>query len=224
MKLEFSPHPGCWERHLQRQHDNLLFAKTAEAIDQHKVDHAQQQDEDERQTFMTAFKVLLLSFGDLKAQEESQRILDLQADIDTLYADCASLGGDFHAEKAGLRKLSELIVKSILSSTDHDEETLQNLDTEHKARKMHFALLEHSLIAHILRQNSPIEQNQLVATLLSEDDSSLRAAMSLFNMEQQQTLCQIAGDLLDGLQGQGLPVDEFSSRLQIMQQPTTQPM
>lgn len=222
MQLYFSEAPGAWERHLQRQHNNPLFAH-CEAVTQTAVNDAQRKDEGERVAFATSFNDLLEKAVALQPQEESDVILKLKSDIDKLYEDCAGLGGDFAAQKEGLKKLNELIMQAIWKSADHNEQAQSELEKETVARKMHFALLEYPLIAHLLRPESPISQMDLVPTLLTEEENSVRAAMSMFDREHQQVLCDGARTLLNALRQQGEALPDAWARLRMMEQPLTQP-
>ncbi len=223
MSLKFSTQPGCWERQLQRQYNNPLFIETAPLINQRQVDVAQHKDQEARQQFIERFHALLEEFTQLKPQADSEKIFDLQSRIDQLYSECAGNGGDFREEKAGLKKLSALIYQAILNSGQHEANVLEELEQAEMARQMHFTLLENAVIAHLLREDSPIGQNELVPTLLSEDEPSLRAAMSLFDMQQQQILCDIAKQLLTRLQSQNLIDEDVWQRLSIMEQPLVHP-
>ena len=223
MSLQFSHQPGCWERHLQRQYNNPLFIEISPIITQHQIEIAQQKDQNDRHQFIKNFHQLLEDFTQLKAQEESEQIFELQGRVDKLYSECAVNGNYFQQEKQGLKKLSSLIYQAILNSGQHKAKVLEELEQAEIARKRHFTLLENSVIAHLLREDSPIAQNELVPTLLSEDKTSLQAAMSLFDPEQQQTLYNIAKILLERLQSQNLITDEIWQRLAIMWQALSTP-
>jgi hypothetical protein len=58
-----------------------------------------------------------------------------------------------------------------------------------------------------------------VPTLLTEEEAPLRAAMRLFDQQQQQFLCQEARKLLTQLQIKGHSLPEAWLRLSAMEQP-----
>jgi len=62
-----------------------------------------------------------------------------------------------------------------------------------------------------------------VPTLLSEEEVSLRAAMSLFSPEQQQILCDAAKKLLTSLKNNGYDLPVAWMRLRVMEQPLYRP-
>jgi hypothetical protein len=222
MKLQFSDHPGCWERHLQRQYDNPLFPHRL--ITQREVDLAQRKDEEERQTFRQNFFALLQEVATLQAEVKAETVLKLKKRVDSLYECCAGLGGNFTVEKQGLRKLSELIIQTLLASgVEQNPQAMSELEAEMAEQKLHFTLLEYPFIAHLLHPYSPITEQDIIPSLLSEEENSLRAAMSLFNIEQQQVLCHEARNLLIRLQSEGHLLPTAWLRLAAMEQPLYRP-
>ncbi|WP_353570847.1 hypothetical protein [Candidatus Albibeggiatoa sp. nov. BB20] len=219
MIVRFSEHPGCWERHLQRQYKNPLFAHLEYDISQMDVEDAQRRDEKERQIFQTDFQHLLEEVANLQSQVEAEIVLKLKDRIDALYEQCAGLGGDFSQAKKGLRNLNELIMQAILSSGVESDDLLERLDHEKAARQMHFSLLEYPFIAHLLHPNSPIGETDIVPSLLTEGDASLRAAMSLFETKQQKILCEEGRNLLTRLKELGYDLPTAWMRLASMEQP-----
>ncbi len=218
-RLSFSAHPGCWERYLQRKCLNPALFPEAEELCQADVDEAQRQDDSERQQFTVDFNQLLERVVHLQSKEESEVILELKARIDRLYEQCSGLGGDYMAEKAGLKKLNGLIMNAIRSTATLDEHAMQELAKETQARDTHFHLLEHALIAHLLRPDTPIAKEDIVPTLLSEEEGTLRAAMSIFDEEHRQLLREMATQFIEEREAQGADMLMPKIRLAIMSQP-----
>lgn len=215
MALQFSDHPGCWERHLQRQYKNPLFSHKSEPVTEEAIQIAQQKDKEEYFTFQKAFYELIREVAELESQVEVSFILKIKDEIDVLYEQCAGLGGDFSAEKKSLRKLSQLVTQSLVKS----DTNTYDIEQEKEARELHFSLLEHPFIAHLLRPQSPIAEDDIVPTLLSEEESAIQAAMSLFNTEQQQILCYEARNLLSRLKQEGYVLSIAWTRLMVMERP-----
>ena len=224
MELQFSTYPGCWERHLQRRYNNPLFLhRIGQFITQEDIELARRKDEEERRVFQKAFEELLQEVSTLQAQVEAKIVLHLKGKIDSLYEQCAGLGGNFTAQKQGLRQLYNLIMQAIWASGITDPQTILELEKEVADHRMHLTLLEHPLVAHLLHPKSPILEEDIVPTLLTEDEVSLRAAMSLFNPQQQQILCTEARKLLVQLKTKGYPLPTAWMRLDVMEQPLYRP-
>jgi len=218
--LYFSASPGCWERYLQRKYQNpALFPDADDALAQAEVNEAQRQDEGERITFTQDFNELLAKVSHLKPQEDSEIILELKDRIDRLYEQCSGLGGDYMAEKAGLRKLNGLIMHAIRSTAKLDEHAMAELEKESQARETHFHLLEYPLIAHLLRPDTPISKEEIVPTLLCEEEGALRAAMSIFDEEHRQLLREMAQQFIEEREADGADMTVPKIRLALMKQP-----
>ncbi len=217
-ELYFSAKPGCWERHLQRKYQYPALFPEAEHLSQTAVNAAQRQDEGERIAFTQDFNELLEKVIHLKAQEDSEVILELKDRIDRLYEHCSGLGGDYMAEKAGLKKLNGLIMNAIRSTATLDEQAMAELDKESQARDTHFHLLEYPLIAHLLRPDTPVTQEEIVPTLLCEEEGALRAAMSIFDAEHQQLLRDMAQQFIAERAVEGADMKLAKIRLAMMEQ------
>ncbi len=217
MVLSFSKRPGCWERQLQRKCNNPLFLHQGRNITQHQVDEAKRKDQNENVLFQHNFHKLLSEVAALKAEVDVEVILALKSRIDRLYEECASLGGDFSEEKEGLRKLNELIMQAIWASGGmKDTKAREAFEKEIEIRALHFTLLEYQLVAHIVRPKSPIAEEEMAATLLSEEEMPLLAAMAFFSREQQENLCQQASRLLNQLKNTGHELSETWKKLEAM--------
>ncbi len=217
MNLHFSPLPGCFERQLQRQYRNPLFIHCATPVTQLDIEEARRQDEQERQAFYQTFQTVLQQITTLAARVEAEVILKLKTQIDSLYEQCAGLGGgDYPTEKQALRQLNQLIMQAILDSGIQSPQLRADLEREEVARQMHFDRLEYPFIAHLLHPQSPITKDNLIPTLLSEEEAPLRVAMGLFDPQQQQLLYQEANRLLSQLEQEGHSLPAVWERLTCM--------
>lgn len=197
MSLIFSSRPGARERHLKRQYKNPLFAAELQEFDEQRVSGARYMDEKEQDEFLQVFHVLLEKVAELKPNEGSEIMLELKSQLDQSYEQCSGLMGQHQSEKEAIIKLLSVIMASIWQGAEGDLEAEQNLKEEELARNTHFQLLQFPLIADLLRPRSPIAQDQLVATLLSESENAIAAAFQLFDKEHQQLIYQQGQQLLE---------------------------
>lgn len=217
MSLRFSAHPGCWERQLQRKYQNAVFPVEQQNITQVEVDAAQVRDQQEREAFAENFRGLLDEVAGLDKRVDTSVIFQLKTRVDALYDECSSLGGDYGEAKNALRQLNELIMQTIWDSGEHDTQAKEALKKEAQTRHDHMALLEEPFIAHLLRPESPIAQDELIPTLLAESEQAVQAAMRLFDHEHQRILCTEAEKLLQLRQAEGAQVAQAQQRLALMQ-------
>lgn len=218
MSLTFLPLPGARERHLQRQYNNPLFKVELREFDEQRLSGARYMDDKEAAEFTETFHRLLAEVAELKPNEGSEKMLDLKSRLDQSYEQCSGLSGKRDNEKLAISKLVNVIMSSVSKGAEGDAEALQNLQEEELARTSHFQLLAFPLVADLLRPRSPIAQDQLVPTLLSESEDALNAAFQLFDKEHQQLIVQQAQQLLEDSQLGQEQVPEAWQRLQQMMQ------
>ncbi len=194
MNLFFSDRPGANERHLRRKVNNPLFGDVA--ISQEDVQRARDIDEREHQAFMQDFYALAQDASTLDASVDAEVLIALKQRLEACYEQSCSLMGAMGEIQQGLSQLIDSIMQSLLHASRSDEHAHRKLLDEQAARKLHFELLQHTLIADLLRQDSPITSDELVPTLLSASEEAVKAAIGLFNPEQLAILCQHAEAML----------------------------
>ena len=197
--LRFSQYPGAYERHLLRRAGNPLFPSARRQVIQMEVHQAQRRDSEDVAAFLSQFQSLMERAVALKPQEDSEVVLKLKEDLDKAYERCCGLAGDQSKVKDALKKLLQLVMQAVWRGAEADPAAQSNLREEEIARATHFQLLEHALIADLLRSDSPIDPEELAATLLSETDSVFAAALNLFDADQLALLASSAQTLVDNL-------------------------
>jgi len=132
----------------------------------------------------------------LRPNEESEILLDLKARLDQAYTLLASLGGDTAPYKQGLHRLTATLMAAVQRAAAGDLLAGEELAQEQMARRQHYHLLEYPLVADLMRPDSPVKGEELVATLLSAPRDELDAALWLFAQEELEPLCREARALL----------------------------
>lgn len=213
---QFLDSPGCYERHLQRRYNSPLFSSHASTPDEEELFFARKQDEGDEQRFQQSFHGLLNEMVELPEREDTDVILKQKSRIDELYTLCASLGGDHSREKQALNKLNDVLMAAIRSAAGNDPQAIEELAREQAAREIHLNLLEYPLVADLLRNDSPVAEDELVATLLSEETEVLSMIMTLFDQEQRLELQQLSTELLDELQLDEADQQRYQERISAM--------
>jgi hypothetical protein len=131
----------------------------------------------------------------LGPHEQSDIILDLKARLDKAYETACRLADDQTPNKEAIHKLVAVIMRAVWKGAGNDNLAQQELEQEEVARKSHFELLEHPLVADLLDPDSLIQKQELLPSLLSADRASFEAAVTLFDPAQLAALCE-EGDAL----------------------------
>ncbi|MCU7836020.1 MAG: hypothetical protein KZQ83_12330 [gamma proteobacterium symbiont of Taylorina sp.] len=217
MTHTFSPHPGIRERHLQRQYKNPLFPLQQQNFSAQRLSGAHFMDNREQQDFVISFQNLVEDVANLKANEGSEKMLQLKSQLDQCYEQCCSLAGEHAAEKQAITQLVGMIINAIWQSASGDAEAEANLKEEELARTTHYQLLQFPLVVDLLIPESPITEKDLVPSLLSESEEALKAAFYLFDEQQQGSLCLQAVELLEQKLHEKQDLTEAWKRLELMQ-------
>ena len=195
-----SENPGAFERHLIRRYNNPLFEDRQTKINSDTLMEAQKKDHDILQQFMVDVKETMTKAIAFKPNEDSEIILELKDKLDKLYATATSVADDQTCIRESIKKLLGVIMQSVRKGAGNDAHALQELEQEEGARDANFRFLESQLVADILDPDSPIENDDLIPTLLSiEDKDELALATQLFDLEQTSFLLAEGEKLLNKL-------------------------
>jgi len=198
-----SENPGAHERHLIRRHQNPLFEARKTDVNSDSLMVAQKEDHELLQKFMLDFRDVITQATSLKPNEDSEIILEVKDKLDKLYAASVTVADDQSRVKESIKKLLGVIMKSVRSGAGDDAHALQELDQEEMAREANMAFLESKLVADILDPDSPIEDKDLVPTLLSADKDDLALAVQLFDLDQLNYILSEGESLLNKIESQG---------------------
>lgn len=212
-----SENPGSHERHLIRRHNNILFQARQTEVNSDTLQENQKKDHDILQHFMRDFRDVMSQALTLKPNEDSEVILEVKNKLDKLYAESVSVADDQSRVRESIKKLLDVIMQSVRKGAGNDAQALQELDQEDAARQANFAFLESQLVADILDPDSPIEDEDLIPTLLSAEKDDLALATQLFDQEQMTYLLTEGENLLNKLEQEGHDVSDAAKNFVFME-------
>lgn len=215
MTIQFSQHPGIYERDQQRRYNNPLFTNTSE-ITSTTVEDARLRDKHAHEAFMVEFQALVQQIIALDNEAESQTVLDLKTRLDKSFETSSTLPGDLSEIRSAIQKLMQPIMRAVQVGAGDDQTALAKLEDEDNARSLHFTMLEIPLIAHILSSESPIKARDLPAALLSEDPENLTMVLSLFTPEQQIELKKDCIELVNQMKEENMQTEFCSRQLELI--------
>jgi len=186
-------HPGVREAHLLRKKDNPLFPAAARDVSNEALAAARLQDGLEMDRFLEEFQALVQRAVALEANTPSETVLALKEELDHSYQRACALPGDQSHIKEAIRKLVEVIMSAVRGGIGNDAYAARQLEEETLAREAHFTLQELPLVAALTHAESPVSEDELIPSLLSEDDASLERCLMLFDDSQLAAICNDAG-------------------------------
>lgn len=209
---------GMYERHLRRKDNNPLYGIPAPAYSPEEYLQARRRDSDELNHFQNDMHDVIQQAIDLPPNSESDAVLELRGRLDQLYTRCSGFGASCGSHKQSIRKLIDIVMKAVWQAAADDPMARMELEQEEMARQQHYRLLEYPLVADLLRPDTPIEQQELLPTLLHAGMEELEAALWMFEPQQLQQLCEEAEQLLARCEEQGITLEEASARLKLMRE------
>lgn len=201
MRLLFSELPGRHERYLVRKHNNPLFSESERTLTSNQLNEAQRLDHEELVAYIGELRKLVGEAVALGPHEQSEVILELKERLDQYYERACRLADDQTPNKEAIRKLVSVIMHTVIKGAGNDALAQKQLEHEEQARRTHYALLEHPLVADLLDPQSLIREHELLPTLLSVDQAEFEAAVTLFDPVQLADLCKQGEQLLAGFDG-----------------------
>ncbi len=194
---------GMYERHLRRKDNNPLFGVPITPFPPEAYAEARRLDTEEMQRFQQDMRQVIQQAIELDANVESEVVLELRAKLDQLYARCSGLGGNCGEHKRSIRRLIDVVMNAVWQAAADDPMARMELEQEELARQQHFCLMEYPLISDLMRPDTPIDQEELIPTLLQADEDELEAVLWMFEPEQLTAIRKEAEALLAERRKQG---------------------
>jgi hypothetical protein len=146
--------------------------------------------------FRRDFQLLVRRAVELEPNTPSDTILELKEELDRAYQRACALPGDPEQIKDSIRKLLTVIMQAVRSGSGNDAYAKGQLDDEEAARGVHFELQELPLVSALTHPDSPIGEDELVPSLLSEPAETLVPTLQLFDESQLACIQSDAEKLL----------------------------
>lgn len=192
MRAENTEKPGIREQHLLRRRNNPLFDEARRDVASEDLATARLDDGLELDRFMEAFQSLVQRAIDLEPNTPSEDVLEIKAALDKAYQQACALPGDQSQVKQAIIQLVSAIMRAIRSGIGNDALASQELEDEETARRTHFSLQELPLVSALTHPESPIGENELIPSLLSEPEQTLAPSLTIFDSDQMAVLCEDA--------------------------------
>ncbi|RDH81003.1 MAG: hypothetical protein DIZ78_18210 [endosymbiont of Escarpia spicata] len=196
-----------------RKHENLLFSESERSLTPGILEEAQKLDHEELVSYIGDLRKLVGEAIALGPHEQSDVILSLKERLDKSYETACGLADNQSDNKAAIKKLISVIMQAVWKGAGNDTLARQELEQEEEARKLHYGVLEFSLVADLLSPDSVIKEEELIAVLLCEAQDDFEAAVTLFDPVHIESLCAQGRVLLEAKEAEGNEMTEARSRL-----------
>lgn len=212
--ISWSEKCGCFERQLQRRHMNALFPVERRTISRAELLEASMKDwNDLRQLQSDAAKL----FDEVKSgpkQKPYSEFLDLREAVERLILRAAEIGPIADQQRDALRHVYDSIV-DVLRKDCPSEHRAQLEDALAHSEKYQREWAN-QFVKQLKRNDTPIANDELVPSLLTEDVETVRFFASILEEAVRKDTYDLAVTLISDAQSEGYTVAQAEEKLQAL--------
>lgn len=215
--LEWSNNPGAYEAQLIRRCGNPYFPKSLQTVSAEELEEAKKIDNDD---FILAEQLFIQIAMDINKEQSMCTVRDLQSmreRLDDLFFFSRGVGGDAYAVAIKANKVREGVIEDIRAAFPNDEESLAAIDKADKMHKDQVRKFCIPVLAQLLRERSPIEKEDTIATILSEDPGVIRDLLSALPKDTQQYIQQASLDMMNQAKANGYIDADFEEKKAVLE-------
>jgi DNA-binding transcriptional regulator YhcF (GntR family) len=155
--------PGCFERHLQRREGNLLFPPDRRVVTRKEIEEARERDRIEQQQFIEKVNSFASRIAaSLKQDSTPTQAQSVLQETQALLEEAASIEGDIGHAIQALLDIEKKLIQSMNETMLEGKEMLEQIKSMSAMERIPFW-------AQSKRKDTPILENEIIPTLLSED-------------------------------------------------------
>jgi hypothetical protein len=211
--LRWSANPGCFERHLQRKHNNLLFPEFARVITQDQITQARDRDQADALELLEDVKGVQVEV--MKQASPSLAALDrIRQRIDDLLERAAQVGGDISNEMVKMLNDTRASVMDVwragIGGNDKALRALEHAETLQRSRAL---VVNNPFVAQMGR----IKSEDVVPALLCESPETIRIAMQFMDDDTRTRVRQYAEEAMRRAREKGADVSLLEEKLRALE-------
>jgi hypothetical protein len=178
--LTWSENPGAHEVHLKRRLNNPYFPESRRIVTHEDLNQAKKKDDEDYLKCDVVLKEIGKEIESLRFGSTSGTLLRLRERIDDLIYTSLSVGGHATDIAKHADKLRNAVILGLQEAFTDDSDTLSRIDEankHHKEKVMRF--YNTPVIAHMIREDSPILKNETISTIISESPEGIATFINL---------------------------------------------
>lgn len=175
-KLKWSQAPGCFERHLQRRYANPLFPHGQRSVTLEDITAAQLKDLHDYNQLRDSFLTFVQKTSELPSIMSAIRVSSLRQEIERLIERATEIGLLAQEIRTVLVETRRDMLATLRQSVKAYPTALEALDKANRQYDSSWPLISNHFIAQLSRSDSPIINEDIVPSLLSEDLDTVKLA------------------------------------------------
>lgn len=214
--LPWSANPGCFERHLQRKHNNPLFPGPERLVTEEQITLARDRDRADALQLVEDVKVVQLAIAEL--EHPSLGDVDrIRQRIDDLLHSAAQVGGDMSNRIVKmLDDTRESVMNAWCAGVGGNDKALEALEHAEAHQRLRTLVVNNPFVAQMLRKDTPIKPEDVVPALLCESPETIRIAMQVIDGDTRTRMRQGAEEAARRARDEGADVLMLEERLRAL--------
>lgn len=177
--FDWSEHPGCFEKHLIRRYHNPLFSEGRQIVTEDEFNEAKLKDKEELIKFKQGFEPFIILIGSIFKSATVADLIATRKNVDSMLESAIEIGGDIEKEISQLRRLSGAILDDLIQTFERQKDETNSLDSFKRLKELESnqeERISNAFLAQMGREDSPIQADEVIPSLLSEDIETVRVA------------------------------------------------
>ena len=214
--LRWSANPGCFERHLQRKHNNPLFPGSARFVTQDEITQARDRDQADALGLLEDAKGIQVEI--MKQANPSLAEVDrIRQRIDDLLERAVQVGGDISNELVKILNDTRVsVMVAWRAGIGGNDKTLEALEHAEALQRSRGLVVNNPFVAQMLRKDTPIKPEDVVPALLCESPETIRIAMQVIDGDIRARVRQGAEEVARRVREEGAHVPLLEERLRAL--------
>ncbi len=187
-KLEWSSDPGAHEAHLIRRHDNPYFPASRRTVSKEDLAEAKRLDNDDYIVCRQLFEGLGRVFEMLPSTTTSGELIKLRKRVEDLTHFAMGVGGPAKEIASAADTIRDAVIEDLRAGFSDNSEVLENIEKADLFHNDYVRKFSIPVIAQLTRKNSPINTDETVFTILSEEPEAISIFVNTLSEKAQAIL------------------------------------
>jgi hypothetical protein len=213
--LMWSSNPGAYEMQLQRRCNNPYFPALQQNVSEAELTEAIKIDYED---YSLAEQRLLQIGNEIKELTSDLTMKEFhyfRERLEDIISFSIGAGGRTYELASMCKKLREALILSLRQSISSDNDILALIEEAEYAYKKNNRIFHTPVMAQMVRERSPIDENLSIPTILSEDAQTISLVMSIYDDQTRLLVSREALKLLEKGLDSGYIDPEFNEKLMI---------
>ena len=214
--IDWSERPGCFERHLQRRHNNPLFPSERQHVTAADVAVARRRDAQDFESLRAEYVQFLEDVTQLPDDLPSREVNPIRERIGDLTQRAAQVGGQASEIASRLTTFRRKLIQTWSNSFSDNPNALKELQEAEAFYHAGAWKFNNPFVAQMNRDDTPITREEVVPSILTEDVATIRTVMAALGEPVGVILARFAVDLVQEVRARGEMLPGIEEKLTAM--------